>query len=226
MAETPLHSPLAPPPPPAPGQIRQWSGLADAAAALAVGRLALSRPSGVTLIIAANGAAAQRWQRELGFFTPTLQVLPFPDRETLPYDAFSPHEDIVSERIATLNVLRNRSPGSPSIALVVPVQTLCERICPVTYLDAHALQLETGQRFDLHAFRRRLEGAGYQANDTVAHRGEFAVRGSLLDIFPMGAAAPIRVDLFDDEIESLRTFDPDTQRTLERISDVRLLPAR
>ncbi|MFM7120777.1 MAG: transcription-repair coupling factor, partial [Gammaproteobacteria bacterium] len=127
---------------------------------------------------------------------------------------------------ATLNALRNRIGSSPAIALVVPVQTLCERICPVTYLDAHALQLETGQRFDLHGFRRRLEGAGYQANDTVAHRGEFAVRGSLLDIFPMGAPAPIRVDLFDDEIESLRTFDPDTQRTLARIPALKLLPAR
>ncbi|MFM7120887.1 MAG: hypothetical protein ACKOZX_11720, partial [Gammaproteobacteria bacterium] len=103
MTETLLHSPLAPPPPPAPGQSRQWTGLADAAAALAVGRFALARPNGVTVIVAANGADAQRWQRELGFFAPTLAVLPFPDRETLPYDAFSPHEDIVSERIATLN---------------------------------------------------------------------------------------------------------------------------
>jgi transcription-repair coupling factor (superfamily II helicase) len=223
---TKLFSPFTPPTPPGPGQRSQWRNLHGGAVALAAGRVALER-AGVTLIVTEHTASAQRWVRELGFLAPDLPVLLFPDWETLAYDAFSPHQDIVSERLATLQALR-RYPderGNP-LALIVPVQTLLQRVVPVSYVDAYAMELETGQQFDLHDYRRRLEAAGYQAVDTVTNRGEYAVRGSLMDVFPMGAPSPIRIDLFDAEIESLRTFDPETQRTVDRLPGVRLLPAK
>jgi len=226
---TTLYSPFAPPPPPGTGQRSQWCDLSGAAAALAAGRAALQR-RGITLFVTDRTVTAQRWVRELEFLVPDLPVLQFPDWETLPYDAFSPHQDIISERLATLQALRARS-NEPvrdraPLALVVPVQTLMQRVVPTSYVDGYALELRTGQAFDLHAARRRLEAAGYQTVETVSGRGEFAVRGSLLDVFPMGAAQPIRIDLFDTEIESLRTFDPDTQRTIKRIEQIRLLPAK
>jgi transcription-repair coupling factor (superfamily II helicase) len=219
------YSPFAPPPPPGAGQRAQWRDLHGCAAALAAGRAALAHGS-VTLIVTEHTASAQRWLRELEFVAPELDVLEFPDWETLAYDAFSPHQDITSERLATLHALRGRSSGSPPVALVVPVQTLMQRVVPVSYVDAYALEFSAGQKFDLHDYRRRLEGAGYRAVETVGNRGEYAVRGSLLDVYPMGSPSPIRIDLFDDEIESLRTFDPESQRTIERIETIRLLPAR
>jgi transcription-repair coupling factor (superfamily II helicase) len=222
------YSPFSPPPAPGHGQRSQWRELHGSAVALAVGRAALAN-SGVTLIVTADSASAQRFQREFEFATPELQVLEFPDWETLPYDLFSPHQDITSERLATLHALRARMTAggsAPPVALLVPIQTLLQRVVPVTYVDAYALELRTGQQFDAHDYRRRLEAAGYQAVETVGNRGEYAIRGSLMDIFPMGLPTPIRIDLFDDEIESLRTFDTDTQRTLEHVPAIRVLPAR
>ncbi len=224
-AESELSSPLAPPAVPGRGQSAQWQHLPELGAPLAVVKAAQAR-RGFSMVVTESGASAERWMRELAFFDPTLPLMSFPDRETLPYDAFSPHQDIISDRLACLFALRHRAADSGPIVLVIPVQTLLERLPPVSYLDGHALDLAVKDRFDMHTARRRLEGAGYQATETVASRGEFAVRGALMDIFPMGAAAPIRIDLFDDEIESLRTFDPETQRTLERIDAIRLLPAR
>src|SRR5690606_24012619 len=153
--------------------------------------------------------------------------LQFPDWETLAYDAFSPHQDIVSERLATLKTLRGFGrAGIRSAVLVVPVRTLLQRVVPTSFIDGRAMQLEVGQRYDIDVERKRLEAAGYEAVDTVDGHGEYAVRGSLMDVFPMGADYPVRVDLFDDEIESLRIFDPDTQRTIEQVDRVELLPAR
>ena len=220
------RNPFQPPPVPGAGQRSQWLDLHAGAAGLAVATAASNHDS-LTLVIARDTPSAQRWLREIGFFAPDLERLQFPDWETLPYDAFSPHQDIVSERLATLMSLRGfaaRHPGPT--ALVVPVQTLLSRVVPTGYVDGYAMDLATGQRFDIEAERRRLEAAGYVAVETVASRGEFAVRGSLMDIFPMGSETPVRVDLFDDEVESLRTFDPETQRTLERTERITLLPAR
>ncbi|TAL03872.1 MAG: DEAD/DEAH box helicase, partial [Porticoccaceae bacterium] len=151
-----------------------------------------------------------------------IPILHLPDWETLPYDLFSPHQDIVSERLQTLC----RLPSTRRGILVAPATTLMKRLPPPSYVAGNTFVFRTGDRVNLDALRRTLEQAGYRAADTVYEHGEFAVRGALIDVFPMGAKQPIRLDLFDDEIESLRTFDPDTQRTIEKMTAIELLPAR
>lgn len=151
-----------------------------------------------------------------------FQIFHFPDWEILPYDTFSPHQDIISDRLATLY----RLPQMGSGIVIVPVSTLMHRLPPSDYVAGNALILNEGQQFDIDIQRRLLEQAGYHCVDTVYEHGEFAVRGSLMDIFPMGSSLPYRIDLFDDEIESLRTFDPETQRTVDKVETIHLLPAR
>jgi transcription-repair coupling factor (superfamily II helicase) len=151
-----------------------------------------------------------------------LPILHLPDWETLPYDSFSPHEDIISERLKALSQLNTLTRG----ILILPIQTLAHRLPPKTHLDGQSFSLKTGDRFDLITERRRLEASGYHAVESVRGHGEFTVRGSILDVFPMGSHHPLRVELFDNEIESLRSFDPDTQRTLIKVDSVTLLPAR
>jgi transcription-repair coupling factor (superfamily II helicase) len=219
------RDPFRPPAPPGPGQRSQWQGLHAGAAGLAVARAATDH-AGLTVLLARDTTSAERWSRELGFYAAELPRLNFPDWETLAYDAFSPHQDIVSERLSTLMQLRALSSAAAPRVLVVPVQTLLQRVVPTSYVDGYAMEMAVGGRYDIDTERRRLEAAGYTAVDTVTAHGEFAVRGSLMDVFPMGSEVPVRVDLFDDEIESLRTFDPETQRTLERQERIRLLPAR
>jgi transcription-repair coupling factor (superfamily II helicase) len=220
------RDPRTPPPPPGAGQRAQWLDLHGAAGSLAIAATAAGHDA-LTVVITRDTASAQRRMRELGFFARALPLAQFPDWETLAYDAFSPHQEIVAERLTTLKALRGdaQSTGTRGL-LVVPVQTLLQRIVPASYVDGHVLQLESGQRFAPGAERRRLEAAGYVAVDTVSGHGEFAVRGSLMDIFPIGSDTPVRIDLFDDEIESLRTFDAETQRTLDRVTRISLLPAR
>ncbi len=212
----------APPLPARPGERISWGGLFDGAASLAIARAA-QQHDGLVLAVAANPAAAQRLGRELEFFSRgTLDVVTLPDWETLAYDAFSPHQDIVSDRLRTLHRLPRLRRG----VLVVPIRTLLQRLPPPAFLAAHSLMLSVGARFDAHGYRAQLEQAGYRCVDTVSERGEFAIRGSLVDVFPMGTPTPYRIDLFDDEIASLRTFDPDTQRTIDQIASVEILPAK
>ncbi len=204
------------------GQRVTWHGLHGTADALAISELA-SAWDGLVLIITRDSARAQRWQGAVGFFQDAVHdPLHFPDWETLPYDAFSPHQDIISERLATLTQLPQTSRG----VLTVPVTTLMQRIAPRQYLDGATFDFAQGQRFDIHNQRLVLDAAGYQNVDTVTERGQYAVRGAVMDIFPMGAELPVRIDLFDDEIDSLRTFDPESQRTVERITQLQLLPAK
>ena len=200
-----------------------WKGLPGGASSLAIARAA-ERFAGLTLVVADDPAHAYRLEHEVAFFRTdaTLRVLGFPDWETLPYDPFSPHDDIVSQRLATLHQLAPLTRG----VLIVPVATLMQRVSPRTFLDGFSLRLQVGARLDAHDYRRRLEQAGYRCADTVNDRGEFAVRGSLVDVFPMGTDTPVRIDLFDDEIEGLRYFDPDTQRTISKVSSLELLPAK
>ncbi len=146
----------------------------------------------------------------------------FPDWETLPYDIFSPHQDIVSQRIAALYQLPELSHG----VLVVPITTALHRLAPKRFLLGSSLVLDVGQKLDVEQMRLRLEAAGYRCVDTVYEHGEFAVRGALIDLFPMGSPLPYRIDLFDDEIETLRTFDPENQRSIDKVESIRLLPAR
>ncbi|HTK98286.1 MAG TPA: transcription-repair coupling factor [Pseudomonadales bacterium] len=217
-----MANPEAPPLPERSGDRIGWSGLVDGAASLAIARAA-QHHDGLLLAIAANPAAAYRLCRELEFFSSgTLDVVTLPDWETLAYDAFSPHQDIVSDRLRTLHRLPTLRRG----VLVVPIRTLLQRLPPPSFLAAHSLVLSVGARFDAHGYRRHLEQAGYRYVETVSERGEFAVRGSLVDVYPMGSPSPYRIDLFDDEVASLRTFDPDSQRTIEQIDSVEILPAK
>jgi transcription-repair coupling factor (superfamily II helicase) len=173
-------------------------------------------------VVAADALSAQRLADELPWFGPELRVSLLPDWETLPYDQFSPHQDLVSQRLATLHHV---SRGECDV-LVVAATTALYRLAPPEYLAAFTFFLKQGTRLDIEALRAQLALAGYQHVTQVVSPGEFSVRGGLIDLFPMGSALPFRLDLFDDDIESIKTFDVDTQRTLYPVPDVRLLPAR
>ena len=207
-----------------PGHRAVCGGLAGAAAGLLAARLA-AHHDGPLLAVVSDPLVAQRLEEELRFYAPKAlhgAIHTFPDHETLPYDLFSPYQDIISDRLTVLARLPTMQHG----IVIVPVATLMQRLPPRDHLERHSLLLDTGQHFDLEATRARLEQAGYRCVSQVLEHGEFAVRGSLLDIFPMGSETPYRIELFDDEIESIRTFDPESQRSAEKIAQVRLLPAR
>ncbi|MEY6433913.1 transcription-repair coupling factor [Thioalkalicoccus limnaeus] len=224
VEEVPCCSALTPPIPGQTGARIQWGALYGSSPALALANAAREADR-MLLVVVEDVQSAARLRAEIGFFLdqdPSCPVLAFPDWETLPYDVFSPLPELVSERLATLH----RLPALTRGALVVPVATLLQRLPPRSYLDGHTLLLEVGDRLNLEVTRRRLEQAGYQCVSQVIAHGEFAIRGSLFDVFPMGSDTPYRIDLFDDEVESLRTFDPDTQRSLAKVPAIRLLPAR
>ncbi|MEN9419325.1 MAG: hypothetical protein RI988_2945, partial [Pseudomonadota bacterium] len=170
----------------------------------------------------AEPADAQRLADEMVFFVPTLRVAVFPDWETLPYDTFSPHQDLVSERLATLWRVMQRDLD----VLLVAATTACTRVSPPSFLAATTFHFRQKTRLDADALKAQLTLAGYQHVSQVVAPGEYAVRGSLIDLYPMGSPVPYRVDLFDDEVDSIRTFDPDTQRSLYPVPEVRLLPGR
>ena len=200
---------------------QHWGNLPGAALSLAIAEAA-SAAKRFTLLLTADSQSAERLEQELKFFAPDLPVLHFPDWETLPYDLFSPHQDIISQRIASLYRLPELVHG----VLVVPITTALHRLAPTTFLLGSSLVLDVGQKLDVEAMRTRLEASGYRYVDTVYEHGEFTVRGALIDLFPMGSKLPYRIDLFDDEIETLRTFEPETQRSIDKVDSVRLLPAK
>jgi len=200
----------------------EWRQLYGSAAALALAEAARSDER-LYVIIAADARELERRSAELRFFAGArLSLLTLPDWEVLPYDLFSPHPDITSERLRTLFAL----PQERSGCLIVAADTLIQRLPPPAYVQGRAFELTKGDRFALPAFRSRLIEAGYASVGQVTSPGEFAVRGSLLDVFPMGSATPLRIDLFDDVIEGIRRFDPETQRSLNALERVRMLPAR
>ena len=205
---------------PVPGQKTQLprpAGSADSA--LIAGLPAGGQP---LLILTASAQDAQRLKAELPFFRPDWRIALLPDWETLPYDHFSPHGDLVSERLATLWQIRN---GECDV-VIAPVTTALTRLSPVSFLLGRTFWLKQKQRLDVDRLRADMVTAGYQHVSQVVAPGEFSLRGGLVDLFPMGSALPYRIDLFDDEIDSLKTFDPDTQRTLYPVPEIRLLPAR
>jgi len=175
-----------------------------------------------TAIVTADAADAQRLIDELAFFAPELRCALFPDWETLPYDTFSPHQDLISERLATLWRI---SQGEADL-VVVPATTALYRLAPPAFLAGYTFHFKARQRLDEAKLKAQLTLAGYSHVTQVVSPGEYAVRGGLIDLFPMGSLVPYRVDLFDDEIDSIRTFDPDTQRSLYPVPEVRLLPGR
>jgi transcription-repair coupling factor (superfamily II helicase) len=207
--------------PPDNRQPLRWGQLYGAAPALLIA--ATARFRGLVLVIAPDSQTALRLETELRVLGGAkLEILAFPDWETLPYDGFSPHQDILSQRLTALYRLPQRRQG----VLVAPVATLMQRLAPRDYLDRYALLLKVGERLDLESFRQRLEAAGYACVSQVVEHGEFAVRGSILDLFPMGAERPYRIELFDDTVESIRDFDPDTQLSVAKVEQIQLLPAR
>jgi transcription-repair coupling factor (superfamily II helicase) len=210
-----------PPLPTTPRQRRYWTQPHGSSRALLIAESARSH-DGLLVAVTRDTQQAHALEGELNIYAGGLPVLHFPDWETLPYDAFSPHPDIVSQRIATLYRLPTVSRG----VLVVPVATLMQRIAPRSHITGSGLVLAKGQKLDLIGEQRRLEASGYRNVPQVAEPGDFAVRGSLLDIFPMGTAEPYRIELFDDEVESIRSFDPETQRSQQQVEKIELLPAR
>ena len=173
-------------------------------------------------VICASSQDARRLTSEIAFFAPSVRATLFPDWETLPYDTLSPHQDLVSELLESLHRIIN---GEFDL-VVMPVSTAVSRIAPPSYLAAYTFFLRQGTAFSLDGFRAQMTLAGYSHVSQVVSPGEYCVRGGLVDLFPMGSALPYRIDLSDDLIESLRAFDPDSQRTLYKVPEVRLLPAR
>lgn len=212
-----LLLPLAPARPTGLRDTLYWQAPAGSATALSLAHLAEDAP---LLVVTPDTAQAQRLEMELDFFS-TLPVLPFPDWETLPYDSFSPHQEIVSARLRTLRRLQDGEHG----IVLVSINTLMQRLPPVDYVAGRVLTLATGMQLDREGFRERLSRAGYRAVETVFEPGEYALRGAIIDLYPMGGEAPLRVDLMDDEIDTLRYFDPDTQRSDRKVERVELLPA-
>ena len=201
------------------GDQRQLGELTGAACATLVAEIAERHP-GPVVLVAPDMQNALRLHDEIRQFTDSL-VFSLADWETLPYDSFSPHQEIISSRLSTLYQLPTMQRG----VLIVPVNTLMQRVCPHSYLHGHALVMKKGQRLSRDALRVQLDGAGYRHVDQVMEHGEYATRGALLDLYPMGSDQPYRLDFFDDEIDSLRVFDADTQRTLEEVDSINLLPA-
>ncbi|MGA7180427.1 MAG: transcription-repair coupling factor [Thiobacillaceae bacterium] len=205
---------------PEPGEKTRISGLVGAMDALLLSRLAeQKRP---LMVLCATAWDAQRLVDEINWFKPELKAALFPDWETLPYDSFSPHADLISDRLATLYQLSRRDFS----IVVVPLTTALTHLPPAEFLAAHTFFLKQGDRLDEAAFRQQMSLGGYNHVNQVYSPGEFSVRGGLLDLFPMGSPLPYRIDLLDNEIESLRAFDVDSQRTIYPVKEIRLLPAR
>jgi len=201
------------------------AGAADALllAQLAAREKAAGRP---VAIVTADATDAQRLMDEMAFFAPELRCALFPDWETLPYDAFSPHQDLISERLATLWRIQQRDKDTGADVVLVPATTALYRLAPPSFLAGYTFQFKVKQKLDEAKLKGQLTLAGYNHVTQVVSPGEYAVRGGLIDLFPMGSQVPYRVDLFDDEIDSIRTFDPDSQRSLYPVPEVRLLPGR
>ncbi len=223
--------PLPVPPLPRPGQARAYWRAPGSASALAWAVAGAAKAHGsALLVVTRDNHTAHQAEVDLRTLLGSaataddgmLPVLPFPDWETLAYDRFSPHPDIVSRRLATLHRLPTLERG----IVIVPVQTLMQRLPPLSYVVGNTFDVAVGQRLALDAEKRRLESAGYRHVPQVFEPGDFAVRGGLLDVFPMGAEMPYRVELFDDAIDTIRAFDPETQRSHDKIEAVRLLPGR
>ena len=178
---------------------------------------------GLSVIVCCDMTDAEQLEQEIRFFSPEQPgIYRFPDLETLPYDQFSPHQDIVSERIKCLASITDAKSG----ILILPVSTLLQKIAPADFIHQRSLMLQLGDRLDPVVLREKLSLYGYRAVAQVEEHGEFSARGSILDLFPMGSSRPFRIDFFDDEVESIRSFDSETQRSIEKINKINLLPAQ
>jgi transcription-repair coupling factor (superfamily II helicase) len=199
-----------------------WGNLQGAALPLALAQLITQQPA-LYLLIVPDTPTALKLEQELGVFyqQKNCPLLTLPDWETLPYDVFSPHQDIVSQRLKTLYQLPRLTQG----LVIVPVSTLLLRICHRDYLEQNSFLIKKGQQADLAALKRQLTAVGYRSVEQVMEHGEFSARGSILDLYPMGANVPYRIDFFDNDVDGIRTFDPDNQRSLQAVEAIELLPA-
>jgi transcription-repair coupling factor (superfamily II helicase) len=217
----PVRTLLELPLPAAPG-VARWPALAGSSAALALAEAA-QRHAGPVVVLCAGEQQAYRIEEEARFFLdPALPVIHFPDTEVLPYDQFSPHQEILSARLAALD----RLPGLARGIVVATADALIQKLPPRAWLAGRRFQIAVGARLPLQAFRERLAAAGYQSVSEVQTQGEFAVRGSLIDLFPMGSEQAFRIDLFDEEVESIRLLDAESQRSTGTAREIALMPAR
>ncbi len=198
----------------------RYTQLHGSADALALAQLAAKQSP--LIVIAANAQDAQRLLEEIPFFDPKLRVHLLPDWETLPYDHFSPHQDLISERLATLHHIRSNACD----VVLLPITTALYPLPPVEHLAAYTFFIKRGEKLNLNGLKEQLAVAGYAHVQQVLTPGEYCVRGGIIDLFAMGSVLPYRLDLFDDEVEGIATFDVDTQRTLYPVPEIRLLPAR
>ncbi|CAH0063619.1 transcription-repair coupling factor [Stenotrophomonas maltophilia] len=214
------------PPLPRASQLRAWWRAPASPTALAWYLAQAARAHDAPLLVVArDNHGANQLEADLQTLLggdPALPVVAFPDWETLPYDRFSPHPDIISQRLSALHRLPTLKRG----LVIVPVQTLLQQLAPRSYVIGGSFDLKVGQRLDLEAEKRRLESAGYRNVPQVMDPGDFAVRGGLLDVFPMGSDEPLRVELLDEDIDSIRAFDPESQRSLDKVESVHMLPGR
>jgi transcription-repair coupling factor (superfamily II helicase) len=213
---------LPPPPLPRAGGRLDWPAVSGCQDALLLAQAALAAPGRLVVVITANARDAQRLQEEIPWFAPELETRLLPDWETLPYDSFSPHQDLVSERLATLWAAHEKT----CRILLAPAAIAACRLAPPAFLAAYAFTFVKGETLDAEAFRAQVALAGYHHVSRVVSPGEYSIRGGLIDFFPTGSPLPYRIDLFDKDIESIRAFDVDTQRTLYPVQEIRLLPAR
>ncbi|MFT5636499.1 MAG: transcription-repair coupling factor (superfamily II helicase), partial [Cognaticolwellia sp.] len=199
-----------------------WQNLPGSSATVAVFHGALSTQQPI-LLLTHDTPSALRLEQELASLNrqAKLPICLFPDWETLPYDTFSPHQDIISQRLATLYQLSRMDKG----IVIVPISTLIQRLAPKQYIEANSLIIKKGDKKDLHQLRQNLEASGYRCVDQVMEHGEFSARGAILDIFPMGSITPFRLDFFDDEIDEIRLFYPENQRSSDKVEGINLLPA-
>ncbi|WP_145525423.1 transcription-repair coupling factor [Yersinia vastinensis] len=201
------------------GDTRQLGQLTGSACAVECAEI-IERHDGPVMLITPDMQTALRLRDEIQQFSPR-PVSTLSDWETLPYDSFSPHQDIISARLSCLYHLPSMERG----VIILPINTLMQRVCPHEFLHGHALVMKKGQHLSRDKLRAQLEQAGYRSVDQVMEHGEFATRGALLDLYPMGSEEPYRIDFFDDDIDSLRVFDVDSQRTLSEVEQINLLPA-
>ncbi len=202
-------------------RVVHWGQLYGSAPALALAQAA--RAGRVLLVLAPTPREAEGLLDEVRFFGgAALETQLFPDLETLPYDAFSAHPDITSARLSMLARLPRATQG----VYIASIDALLQRLPPRSYLESRAFDLHVGERLDLNAFRAQLSAGGYASVTQVAAHGEFALRGSLVDVFPMGSELPFRIDLLDEDVEAIRYFDVETQRSREAVEFIHLLPAR
>ena len=198
-----------------------WGGLADGAIPLAIAEASLQF-HGVTVIIVENNAAAEQLQQQILFFSPELSISVFPDWEILIYDSLSPSQTIISQRLEVLSTI---SIAKQAI-LLIPITCLLQRLAPTTFIEGYSLDIRHKKIIETDQLRRQLQKNGYHLVTTVMEHGEFSCRGSIIDLFPMGSTAPYRIELFDNEVNSIRSFDPDTQTSIQKFDQVQILPAK